>query len=43
MERESPKLAENLENVRIVPNHSIHINLSPCHCCFVILKPLFFS
>lgn len=38
--RESPKLAEKLKNVRIVPNHSIHIHLSP-YCCFVILQAYF--
>lgn len=37
MRREPPKLTEKLENVRIVLNNSIHINLSPHRCCFVIL------
>lgn len=37
----STKLAEKHENVRIVPSHNIHINLSPCHCCFVTLQPFF--
>lgn len=37
MGREPPKLTEKLENVRIVLNYSIHINLSPHHCCFVVL------
>lgn len=37
----SSKFAEKHENVKIVPSHNIHINLSPCHCCFVTLQPFF--
>lgn len=35
--RESLKLTEKLQNVKTVPSHNIHINLSSRHCCFVNL------
>lgn len=31
------KICKKKKNMRIVPNHSIHINLTPCHCSFVTL------